>query len=390
VQMQRRPTAATRACHKYLKAGRTLAATRCALLQRAHATLGTSSSPKNPPLLTSSSSSFSRGPHLLLATTIQGTTQGGGETIPSTRLYSTFPRPTSTKDVGKRETILELGEKYRKGIPLVMLTAKDFPSAVIIEQTGGVDIILVGDSLGMTTMGYETTIPVTVEDMLHHCKSVYRGNKTSFLIGDMPFGSYEPSNAIAVSNAMRFMKEGGMSAVKLEGGRRMKDRARAIVESGIPVMGHIGLTPQSIHSLGGFRVQGKTGSSAFSIYEDALALQDAGCFAVVLECIPERVATEITKLIKIPTIGIGSGKGCSGQVLVWDDMIGQSDIQSFHPKFLKKYANVGDEMRRAVTDYKNDVLARTFPEDVTHTFPIKDEEFEIFLQKVNEANKDKK
>jgi len=268
-------------------------------------------------------------------------TQGGmlqqpGPSI-SRRPYSAHPRPTSTKDFGKRTTILDLGEKYRKGVPLTMLTAKDFPSAVIIQQVGGIDLVLVGDSLGMTTMGYESTIPVTVTDMLHHAKCVQRGNQTSFLIGDMPFGSYEPSDALAVENAMRLIKEANMNAVKLEGGRRMAARVQAIVGSGIPVMGHVGLTPQSIHSLGGFKVQGRTASQAVAILEDALALQDAGSFAIVLECIPDRVAAFITKKLRVPTIGIGSGNGCSGQVLVWDDMVGQSDIQSFQPKFLKKY-----------------------------------------------------
>lgn len=297
------------------------------------------------------------------------------------RGYSAHPRPTSTKDIGKRTTVLDLGEKYRKNIPLTMLTAKDFPSAVIIQQVGGIDLILVGDSLGMTTMGYESTIPVTMTDMLHHAKCVHRGNQTSFLVGDMPFGSYEPSSALAVENAMRLIKEANMNAIKLEGGKRMAARAKAIVEAGIPVMGHIGLTPQSIHSLGGFKVQGRTSGQATAILEDALALQDAGVFAMVLECIPDRVATFITQQLRVPTIGIGSGNGCSGQVLVWDDMVGQSDIQSFQPKFLKKYANVGEEMRKAVEDYRNDVVARKYPEDGTHTFAIKDDEFDAFTKK---------
>jgi len=296
--------------------------------------------------------------------------------------YSAHPRPTSTQDYGKRLTILDLQEKYRKGIPITMLTAKDYPSAVIVQQGGGIDIVLVGDSLGMTAFGYESTVPVTMTDMLHHAKAVARGNKTSFLIGDLPFGSYEPSSDLAVSNAMTFVKEAGMNGVKLEGGKRMADRARAVRAAGIPVMGHVGLTPQHINTLGGFKVQGRTAQAAEEILDDALALQEAGCFAVVLECIPYRVAELITKALKIPTIGIGSGKDCSGQVLVWDDMVGQSDIQSFHPKFLKKYANVGDEMRKAVEEYRNDVIAKKYPEDNTHTFAIKDEELELFVQKM--------
>lgn len=300
------------------------------------------------------------------------------------RGYSTHPRPTSTKDVGKRVSILDLGEKHRKRIPLTMLTAKDFPSAVIIQQAGGIDLILVGDSMGMTTMGYDSTIPVTMTDMLHHAKCVYRGNQTSFLIGDMPFGSYEPSDSLAVENAMRLVKEAGMNAIKLEGGKRMAPRVKAIVESGIPVMGHVGLTPQSIHSLGGFKVQGRTADQAAAILEDALALQSAGAFSIVLECIPDRVATFITQQLCVPTIGIGSGNGCSGQVLVWDDMVGQSDIQSFQPKFLKKYANVGEEMLKAVEDYRNDVVEKKFPEDSTHTFAIKEEEYQAFIKRVQE------
>jgi len=250
--------------------------------------------------------------------------------------------------------------------------------------------VLVGDSLGMTALGYESTVPVSMIDMVHHAKAVARGNKTSFLIGDLPFGSYEPSSDLAVTNAMIFVKEAGMNGVKLEGGKRMAERIKAIRSSGIPVMGHVGLTPQHIHTLGGFKVQGRTAQAAEEVLDDALAVQEAGAFAVVLECIPYKVAEVITASLSIPTIGIGSGNRCNGQVLVWDDMVGQSDIQSFHPKFLKKYANVGDEMRKAVEDYRNDVVAKKYPEDETHTFSIKDEELEQFQKRVAQRKDVKK
>lgn len=272
-------------------------------------------------------------------------------------------------------TIRDLQTKYREGQPITMITAYDYPSARLADEAG-LDIILVGDSLGMVVLGYETTVPVTMEEMLHHCRAVARGARRAFLVGDMPLGSYEASDADAVRNAVRFLKEGYMDAVKLEGGREMASRVAAIVRAGIPVMGHIGLTPQSVSALGGFRVQGRTAAQARKLLADALALQEAGCFSIVLEAIPDRVAREITRALDIPTIGIGAGPHTSGQVLVFHDVVGL--FERFVPKFCKQYARVGEIIREALEAYREDVVQRRFPAP-EHTYTIPDEEFEAFV-----------
>ncbi len=260
--------------------------------------------------------------------------------------------------------------------PITMLTAYDYPSAQLVDKAG-VDIILVGDSLAMTVMGYPTTVSVTMDEMIHHCKMVARGTEHAFLIGDMPFMSYQTSRTDAIRNAGRFLKEGGMEAVKLEGGEVVIDAVRAIVDSGISVMGHIGLTPQSVTQLGGYRVQGKTADSAQRLIEDAIKLQDAGCFAIVLEAIPASVAEIITANSSIPTIGIGAGNKCDGQVLVFHDLLGQ--YQHPTPKFVKQYANLNKSITDAVKQYCRDVQQRKFP-SAEHSFKMSNKE----LQKLKE------
>jgi 3-methyl-2-oxobutanoate hydroxymethyltransferase len=259
-----------------------------------------------------------------------------------------------------------------------MLTAYDYPTALAMDKAG-VDSILVGDSLGMVVLGYENTLPVTMEEMLHHCRAVSRGAKTALLIGDMPFMSYQVSVEEATRNAGRFLQQGGMDAVKLEGGRERADAIRSITGAGIPVMGHLGLTPQSVNQLGGFRAQGKTALAAKRLLEDALILEEAGCFSVVLESVPERLADLISKKISIPTIGIGAGAGCDGQVLVTHDLLGLFD--RFTPKFVKKYANFHNEMQKAFADYIEDVETKRFPAP-EHTVEMKDEEWELLLKEI--------
>jgi 3-methyl-2-oxobutanoate hydroxymethyltransferase len=257
-----------------------------------------------------------------------------------------------------------------------MLTAYDYPTALSIDAAG-VDAILVGDSLGMVVLGYANTIPVTMEEMLHHCRAVSRGARSALLIGDMPFMSYQADVNEAVRNAGRFLKESGMDAVKLEGGRERADAVRAIVGAGIPVMGHLGLTPQSVNQLGGFRPQGKTATAAKKLLEDALLLEEAGCFSLVLESVPARLAEHISKTISIPTIGIGAGVGCDGQVLVTHDLLGLFD--RFTPKFVKKYADFHGEMQRAFAEYLEEVQTRQFP-GVEHSVEMADGEWEEFIR----------
>ncbi len=252
----------------------------------------------------------------------------------------------------KKKTIQAFRQKKEHGEPITMLTGYDYPTALALDRAG-IDAILVGDSLGMVVLGYENTLPVTMEEMLHHCRAVARGARSALLIGDMPFMSYQVSVEEAVRNAGRFLQEGGMHAVKLEGGRERLDTIRAITGAGIPVMGHLGLTPQSIHALGGFRPQGRTTAAARRMLEDALLLEEAGCFSLVLESIPARLAELISKRISIPTIGIGAGAGCDGQVLVVHDLLGFFD--RFTPKFVKKYADLHGEMQRAFGEYIADV-----------------------------------
>jgi 3-methyl-2-oxobutanoate hydroxymethyltransferase len=272
-------------------------------------------------------------------------------------------------------TTLALRQKKQHGEAISVLTAYDYPTAMAIDRAG-IDAILVGDSLGMVVLGYPNTLPVTMEEMLHHCCAVARGAKAALLIGDMPFMSYQISASESVRNAGRFLQEAGMDAVKLEGGSERFETVRAIVSAGIPVMGHLGLTPQSIHQLGGFRPQGRDALAANRLLDEALGLQEAGCFALVLEAVPARLAENITKCIEIPTIGIGAGVGCDGQVLVTHDLLGLFD--RFIPRFVKKYANLSQEMQHAFSDYKKDVEQRLFPGQ-EHSIEMPEEEWETYL-----------
>jgi 3-methyl-2-oxobutanoate hydroxymethyltransferase len=275
----------------------------------------------------------------------------------------------------KKVTTLTLRQKKERSEPISMLTAYDYPSALAVDQAG-VDVILVGDSLAMVVLGYENTLSVTMEDMLHHSRAVARGAKFALLIGDMPFMSYQISVEEAVRNAGRFLQEGGMDAVKLEGGAERVPAIQAIISAGIPVMGHLGLTPQSVNQLGGFRPQAKNAAAARKLLDDALALEAAGCFAIVLESVPARLAEYVSKRLSVPTIGIGAGVGCDGQVLVTHDMLGLFD--RFTPKFVKKYANLHTDMQRAIGAYIDDVETRRFPA-TEHTVNMPDTEWDEFL-----------
>jgi 3-methyl-2-oxobutanoate hydroxymethyltransferase len=251
-----------------------------------------------------------------------------------------------------------------------MLTAYDFTGAVLVDAAA-IDVILVGDSLGMVMLGLESTVPVTMEEMLHHCRAVARGARFALLVGDLPFMSYQAEVAEAVRNAGRLLKEGLMDCVKLEGGREVAATVRAIVSAGIAVMGHIGLTPQSQAQLGGYRAQGRTAAAAQALLDDALALQEAGCFAIVLEAVPEVVATAISERLAIPTIGIGAGVGCDGQVLVYHDVLGLFD--RLQPRFVREYASLRQPIIEAFTAFRDDVQARRFPA-AEHTYRMNEAE----------------
>lgn len=276
----------------------------------------------------------------------------------------------------KKFTTLAMRQKKARRQPISMLTAYDYATAQALDRAG-IDSILVGDSVGMVVLGYANTLPVTMDEMIHHSKAVARGAQHALLIGDMPFLSYQVCAEDAVRNAGRFLQEAGMDAVKLEGGRERIGAIEAIVAAGIPVMGHLGLTPQSVHALGGFRTQGKTASAARRILEDALALEQAGCFSLVLEKVPARLAQAITERLEIPTIGIGAGSGCDGQVLVTHDLLGLFD--RFTPSFVKKYADLHAEMARAFTAYKAEVEVGTFP-GPEHSVEMEDQEWEAFVK----------
>jgi 3-methyl-2-oxobutanoate hydroxymethyltransferase len=266
----------------------------------------------------------------------------------------------------KKITIPDLIEKKRQGKKISMLTAYDYPTALLVDRAG-IDMILVGDSVGMVVLGYETTIPVTMDEMIHHTRAVTRGAHGALVVGDMPFMSYNTSEGDAIGNAGRFIKEGAADAVKLEGGASVEAVVRAIVRAGIPVMGHIGLTPQTISQLGGFRVQGKTAEGARRIIDDAKTLEGAGVFSIVLEAIPAELASRVTESVKVPTIGIGAGTHCDGQVLVYQDMVGLFD--RFIPKFVKQYAQVGEIMLNAFRQFKEEVEKGVFPAE-EHIYQI--------------------
>jgi 3-methyl-2-oxobutanoate hydroxymethyltransferase len=255
-------------------------------------------------------------------------------------------------------TLPRLAEKKRSGEAIVMVTAYDYPSAQVAQQAG-VDLVLVGDSGAMTVLGYPSTVPVSTDEMLMLTSAVRRGLRTPLLVGDLPFGSYEASDEQAIATAQRFIKEAGCDAVKLERGGTSVQRARAIVESGIPVMGHVGLTPQTATALGGYRAQGRTAAQAVAVARDAIALEEAGCFSIVLEAIPAAVAQEITERLQIPVIGIGAGPSTDGQVLVFHDLLGIRD--GLGPRFVKRYANLQQEMNAGVAAFAEDVRARRYP-----------------------------
>ncbi len=270
----------------------------------------------------------------------------------------------STQNKITRKTILDIKKMKIQGEKITVLTAYDYGMASILDESD-IDIILIGDSLGMVVLGYDTTLPVTMEDMLHHTKAVARGARKSLIVVDMPFLSSQLSPEIALANAGRILKEADVQAVKLEGGREHAETVRKITCAGIPVMAHLGLTPQSIHQLGGYKVQGKKEDAAEKIMQDAKILEEAGAFSLVLECVPEKLAAEITSALSIPTIGIGAGVHCDGQVLVVNDMLGMYDRMT--PKFVKKYANLNLDIRNAVKSYIQDVKTSAFP-DAEHSF----------------------
>jgi 3-methyl-2-oxobutanoate hydroxymethyltransferase len=265
-------------------------------------------------------------------------------------------RPTQRPAI----SLSTLAEKKALGEPIVMVTAYDFPSAQVAEEAG-VDVVLVGDSGAMTVLGYPSTVPVRTDELLMLAQAVRRGLRTPLMIGDMPFGSYEASNEEAIHNAQRFIKEAGCDAVKIERGGTSVERAAALVGAGIPVMGHVGLTPQTATALGGYRSQGRTASRALDVLHDALSLQEAGCFAIVFEAIPSALTEAIMPRMDIPVIGIGAGPATDGQVLVFHDLLGMYDGHA--ARFVKRYANVRDEMIRGVSAYADDVRARRYPEE---------------------------
>lgn len=271
-----------------------------------------------------------------------------------------------------KNTVTTFKDAKKQGKKLTMLTAYDYSTAKLFDEAG-VDSMLVGDSLGMTMLGYDSTLPVTMEDMIHHTKAVVRGAKNALVVGDMPYMSYHLSVQQAVENAGRFIKEAGAQAVKLEGGAAFCPEIEAMTRASIPVVGHLGLTPQSINAFGGFKVQGKSEEAARKIIEDAQALETAGAFAIVLECVPAKLAEIITAKVTVPTIGIGAGAGCDGQVLVYQDMLGMYD--NFTPKFVRKFAEVGAMMKQGVQEYCAAVQDSSFPA-AEHTFKIDEEVLE--------------
>jgi len=275
----------------------------------------------------------------------------------------------------------ELAEMKRRGDRIVMITAYDAPSGRIADAAG-VDVVLVGDSAAMVVLGHDSTVPATMDEMLMLTRAVTRGAHRPLVVADMPFGSFQVSDEHALEHAIRFVKEAAADAVKLEGAGPMLSRVQTLVGAGVPVMGHIGLTPQTATMLGGFRAQGRTAAKATRLYEDALALQDAGCFSLVLEAVPAPIATAITRALEIPTIGIGAGSGCDGQVLVWHDLLGL--YEGHAPRFVKQYAELVPVITEAVSRYASEVRAGTFPEE-RHTYAIPEEELALFEEALAEA-----
>ncbi|EKV11367.1 3-methyl-2-oxobutanoate hydroxymethyltransferase PanB [Penicillium digitatum] len=290
---------------------------------------------------------------------------------------------STTASTRRKVTIQTIQTLYKKNEPITVLTASDFPSGHVAD-TAGMEIVLVGDSLAMVAMGMEDTNEVTMDEMLLHCRSVNRAVKSAFTIADLPMGSYEITPEQALTSAIRMVKEGGMKGVKLEGGAEMASTIRKISQAGIPVMAHVGLTPQRQHSLGGFRVQGKSVAGAVQLLRDALAVQRAGACMVLIEAVPPEIAEIITRRLSVPTIGIGSGNGCSGQVLVQVDMLGNFPEGRFLPKFVKTYADVWGEARRGVEAYREEVKRRAFP-SAEYSYSVSKEVLEEFEKVVNEV-----
>ena len=295
---------------------------------------------------------------------------------------STRPRtPGPATPAPGKLPLPELAQMKARADKIVMITAYDAPAARLADEAG-VELILVGDTAAMVMLGHESTVPVTLDEMIFLTRAVTRAARRPLVVGDLPFGTYEISDDQAVESSIRLVKEGGADVVKLEGAGRMVSRVRAIAESNIGVMGHVGLTPQSATKLGGFKAQGRSAKAALKLYEDALALQDAGCFAVVLEAVPAEVAARVTDALDVPTIGIGAGAACDGQVLVWHDMLGL--YQGHTPRFVKRYAEVASVIGDAVAAYAADVRSGAFPED-RHTYSIPDDELALFEQALAEA-----
>ena len=279
---------------------------------------------------------------------------------------------TGTRAERRKITLFDLQAMKQQGRKITMLSIPDYPMALLADRAG-LDTILVGDSLAMTVLGYDTTVPVTMEEMLHHTKAVTRATKYAFVVGDMPFMSNNTSERDAIINAGRFMQEGGTDSVKVEGGANAAHIVTAIVKAGIPVMGHIGLTPQHISLLGGYRVQGRDVQTARRVIDDALAIEEAGAFAIILECVPNQISKIVTERLRIPTISYGAGESCDGQGLVAHDILGMFD--KFTPKFVKKYAELGEQIQEAFEAYVSDVVSGQFPTD-GHSFHIKKEDLE--------------
>ncbi|KAG9569709.1 ketopantoate hydroxymethyltransferase, partial [Aureobasidium melanogenum] len=298
------------------------------------------------------------------------------------RQSSHSPLGSSSSPARKKVTLPTIMSLYRKNEPITVITAHDFPSAHVADQAG-IDIVLVGDSLAMVALGMDDTSEVLMEEMLLHCRSVARGAKSAFIVGDLPMGTYEISPDQALQSAITMVKTGRVHGIKLEGGAEMAPTIKKITSAGIPVLAHVGLTPQRQNSLGGFRVQGKTTASAIKLLQDALAVQEAGAFAMVVEAVPAEIATLVTKKLRVPTIGIGAGNGCSGQVLVQVDMLGNFPPGRFLPKFVKKYGDVWGESSRAIQQYKEEVKSRAYPA-VEHTYPMPQAELAEFKKLVGE------
>ena len=278
----------------------------------------------------------------------------------------------------RKITLFDLQAMKQQGRKITMLSIPDYPMALLADRAG-LDTILVGDSLAMTVLGYDTTVPVTMEEMLHHTKAVTRATKYAFVVGDMPFMSNNTSERDAIINAGRFMQEGGTDSVKVEGGANAAHIVTAIVKAGIPVMGHIGLTPQHISLLGGYRVQGRDVQTARRVIDDALEIEEAGAFAIILECVPNQISKIVTERLRIPTISYGAGESCDGQGLVAHDILGIFD--KFTPKFVKKYAGLGEQIQEAFEAYVSDVVSGQFPTD-GHSFHIKKEDLEKVMGQV--------